>query len=164
MGFIIHFYIIFGTNLLTGGPVQIVVFLPISVFLRKGISNGMKPLGELFLEQTWSRGLGVDVKKEVRSPWGREARLPPGRAPTFVGPSQLHRPTSASYIYPYTPKTSRSTTNPISTAPTFCTHEIPYWGLFRRSAGGGIDYEGLLHQHHSLSGDVWVVYHRPSGP
>ena len=25
MGFIIHFYIIFGTNLLTGGPVQIVV-------------------------------------------------------------------------------------------------------------------------------------------
>ena len=26
MGFIIHFYIIFGTNLLTQGPVQIVVF------------------------------------------------------------------------------------------------------------------------------------------
>ena len=26
MGFIIHFYIIFGTNLLTGGPVQIAVF------------------------------------------------------------------------------------------------------------------------------------------
>ena len=30
-GFIIHFYIIFGTNLLTGGPTHIVVFLPISV-------------------------------------------------------------------------------------------------------------------------------------
>jgi len=29
MGFIMHFYIIFGTNLLTEGPVQIVVFLPI---------------------------------------------------------------------------------------------------------------------------------------
>ena len=26
MGFIIHFYIIFGTNLLTGGPAQIAVF------------------------------------------------------------------------------------------------------------------------------------------
>ena len=26
MGFIIHFYIIFGTNLLTGGPTQIAVF------------------------------------------------------------------------------------------------------------------------------------------
>ena len=44
--------------------------------------------------------------------------------------------------------------NPISTAATFCTHEIPSWGLFRRSAGGGIDHGGLLHQHHSLSDDV----------
>ena len=35
MGFIIHFYIIFGTNLLTGGPAQIAVFLPISVFEGK---------------------------------------------------------------------------------------------------------------------------------
>ena len=52
MGFILHFYIIFATNLLTQGPVQIVVFLPISVFRRKGISNGMKRSGELFLEQT----------------------------------------------------------------------------------------------------------------
>ena len=39
MGFILHLYIIFGTNLLTGGPTQIAVFLPILVFLRKGISN-----------------------------------------------------------------------------------------------------------------------------
>ena len=42
MGFTMHFYIIFGTNLLTGGPVQIPVFLPISVFRRKGISNGIQ--------------------------------------------------------------------------------------------------------------------------
>ena len=41
MGFIIHFYIIFGTNLLTGGPAQIADFLPISVFCRKRISNGV---------------------------------------------------------------------------------------------------------------------------
>ena len=40
MGFTLHFYIIFGTNLLTGGPAHIAVFLPISVFRRKGISNG----------------------------------------------------------------------------------------------------------------------------
>ena len=39
MGFIIHFYVIFGTNLLTEGPVQIV---PISVFRRKGISNRIR--------------------------------------------------------------------------------------------------------------------------
>ena len=68
MGFIMHFYIIFGTNLLTEGPVQIAIFLPISVFHRKGISNGMKPSGEFFLEQTWSRRLGVEVKKEARRP------------------------------------------------------------------------------------------------
>ena len=42
MGFIIHFYIIFGTNLLTGGLAQIAVFLPISVFRRKRISNGVQ--------------------------------------------------------------------------------------------------------------------------
>ena len=42
MGFILHIYIIFGTNLLTKGPVQIAVFLPISVFQRKGISNGVQ--------------------------------------------------------------------------------------------------------------------------
>ena len=42
LGSIFHFYIIFGTNLLTQGPVQIAVFLPISVFCRKGISNGVQ--------------------------------------------------------------------------------------------------------------------------
>ena len=56
MGFIIHFYIIFGTNLLTQGPVQIdVFFADFNVSQKrniKGNPNGMKPLGELFLEQT----------------------------------------------------------------------------------------------------------------
>ena len=41
-GFIIHFYITFGTNLLTGGPAHIAVLLPILVFQRKGISNGVQ--------------------------------------------------------------------------------------------------------------------------
>lgn len=77
MGFIIHFYIIFGTNLLTGGLAQIVVFLPISLFRRKGISNGMKPSGELFLERKQSRRLGVDVREASRKPRGREARPTP---------------------------------------------------------------------------------------
>ena len=87
MGFNIPFYIIYGTNLLTESPVQIAVFLPISVFRRKGISNGMKPSQGSFLEQTQSRRLGVDVKEATRRPRGREAR-PGGRhAPTLVGPS-----------------------------------------------------------------------------
>ena len=42
LGFIFHFYIIFGTNLLTGGPAQNCCFLPISEFRRKWISNGVQ--------------------------------------------------------------------------------------------------------------------------
>ena len=115
MGLFIHFYIIFGTNLLTQGPLQIAIFCLFQCFVEKDIKrspNGMKPSGAWFLEQTWSRGLGVDVKKSMRRPRGWGARLPPGRAPTFVGPSWLHRPTSFAYIYSYTLKTSRSTTKP----------------------------------------------------
>ena len=41
MGFTLHFYIIFGTNLFTGGPTQIVVFLPILVFRRKENRSGV---------------------------------------------------------------------------------------------------------------------------
>ena len=48
MGFILHFYIIFGTDLLTGGPAQIAFFAYFSVSQKKNIKrrpNGMKPLG-----------------------------------------------------------------------------------------------------------------------
>ena len=78
MGFPIHFHIIFGTSLLTGGPAQIVVFFAyFSVSKKRNIKrspNGMKPSGELFFEQTQSRRLGVNVKKETRRPGGRRAR------------------------------------------------------------------------------------------
>ena len=89
MGLFIHFYIIFGTNLLTGGPAQIVVFFAyFSVSQKKNIKrspNGMKPSGACFLEQTWSSGLGVDVKQPTRKPRGR-GRLTPGRALHPRGP------------------------------------------------------------------------------
>ena len=90
MGFTMHFYIIFGTNLLTEGPVQIAVFFAyFSVSQKRNIKrspNGMKPSGTWFLEQTWSRGLGVDVKQSTRRPRGRGARLPPGHALPPCGP------------------------------------------------------------------------------
>ena len=62
MGFIIHFYIIFGTNLLTQGPVQIAVFLPISVFHRKEYQTEYKRnetfgrviFGTNVIQETWS--------------------------------------------------------------------------------------------------------------
>ena len=78
MGFIIHFYIILGTNLLTKGPVQIAVFFAyFSVSQKRNIKwnpNGMKPSRGSFLEKTQSRRLGVDIKEAARKPRGREAR------------------------------------------------------------------------------------------
>ena len=63
MGFILHIYIIFGTNLLTGGPTQIVVFLPILEFRRKGMSNGVQTEWNLrhrdFLEEYHPGGLEI---------------------------------------------------------------------------------------------------------
>ena len=55
MGFNMHFYIIFGTNLLTGGPVPVSVFLPISVFSRKGISNGIQTTRNLREDLCWNK-------------------------------------------------------------------------------------------------------------
>ena len=56
MDFTVYFYIIFGTNLLTGGPTRIVVFFAyFSVLKKRNIKrspNGMKPSGAIFLEQT----------------------------------------------------------------------------------------------------------------
>ena len=77
-----------------------------------------------------------------------------GTPPCLVGPSVLHRCTPFSYIYPRTPKRSEQEPKPNSTAATFCIHEIPSWGLFRSSTGGGIDHGGLLHHHHSPSDEV----------
>ena len=98
MGFIIHFYIIFGTNLLTGGPAQICCFMPISVFRGKGILDGVKTernqLEKLFLEGKQPRELGVHVRGDTGCPRG----CPPGRAPLPRGPP-VAPPTYSFLIY-----------------------------------------------------------------
>ena len=168
MGFILHFYIIFGTNLLTGGPTQIAVFAYFRVPPKRNIKrspNGMKPSGTWFSQQTWSRRLGVSIKKQGRKARGRGRAYPPWARPppswalrcstdVLLPPIYIHVP----------PKHPGAPRKPNSTAATFCTREIPSWGLFRSSAEGGIDHGGPLHQLHGLSGDVWLVYFRPSGP
>ena len=106
MGFIIHFYIIFGTNLLTGGPTQICCFMPISVFGGKGISDRVKTernqLEKLFLEGNPPDGLGPHVRRYGRCSrgWGR-APLPRG-APVAPPTDPLHP-----YILLH-PKTSKT--------------------------------------------------------
>ena len=62
MGFILHVYIIFGTNLLTRGPARIAVFLPISVFREKEYQMESKRnetfgsviFGTNVIQRTWS--------------------------------------------------------------------------------------------------------------
>jgi len=168
MSFTLHFYIIFGTNLLTGGPTQIAVFFAyFSVSKKRNIKwspNGMKPSGAIFFEQTHSKRLGVTVKKQSRWPRGCLARPrgvgapPPSWAPRG-SPDRLSLP-----IYTCIPWKHRGAPrNPISTAATFCTREIPSWSLFRCSIRGGISHGGLLHHRQGLSDEFWVVYHRPGG-
>ena len=77
---------------------------------------------------------------------------PLGRAPLPRGP--LEAPPTyffLLYIPTYPPNDRGRSQKRNSTTATFCIHEVPSWGLFRSSAGGGINHGGLLHQHHSPS-------------
>ena len=100
------------------------------------------------IQETWT------LRQESHEVVTRVEGAPLGRAPCLVGPSLLLRRTSSSYIYTHTPKRSEQEPKPNSTTATFCIHEIPSWGLFRSSAGGGIDHGGLLHHHPSLSDEL----------
>ena len=90
MGFILHIYIIFGTNLLTRGPAHIAIFLPISVFRRKGISNGVQTESNLRERDFWNERDPEDLKCKPRSSRGSHeiggrplSRGPLGRPPTY---------------------------------------------------------------------------------
>ena len=100
MGLFLHFYIIFGTNLLNEGLAQIAIFFAyFRVSSKRNIKrrpNGMKPSGMWFPQQTWSRRLGVGVKKQQRKPRGRGRALHP-RGPLIAPPTYFLR----LYILPY---------------------------------------------------------------
>ena len=156
--FIIHFYIIFGTNLLTGGPTQIAVFCLFQCFTEKEYQMESKRnetfgnviFGTNVIQRTWT--LCQESYQEGTRQGG--APTPWARPPPSWGP-RCSTDVLLPPIYTYVPPNYQiRRQKPISTAATFCTHEIPSWGLFRRPAGGGIDQGGLLHQHHSLSDDV----------
>ena len=162
MGFTLHIYIIFGTNLLTGGPTRIAVFLPISVFWRKGISNGVQMEWNLRERDFWNERDPEDLECKSRSNQGSHEGG--GRPPILWAPrasTDLLLPP----IYTHVPREHQNRPQkPNSTAATFCVREIPSWSLRRRSTGGGIDHGGPLHHLQGLSDELWVVYHRPSGP
>src|SRR3990170_8072723 len=70
MGFNMLFYIIFGTNLLTRGPVPVPVFLPISEFRRKGISNGIQTERNLREDLFWYKCNPGDLEWKSRKQRG----------------------------------------------------------------------------------------------
>ena len=162
MGFIIHFYITFGTNLLTAGPAHIAVLLPVSVFRRKGISNRVQTEWILRERDFWNERDPEDLECKSRNLQGPHEIG--GRPPVSWAP-RASTDVLLPPIYTHVPQKHQGRRRKtISTTVTFCICEIPSRSLRRRSVGGGIDHGGLLHQHHSPSDELWVVYHRPSGP
>ena len=111
-GFIIHFYIIFGTNLLTGGPARIAVFFSyFSISNKRNIKrspNGVQTEWNLRERDFQNERDPEDLDPVSRhQPGGHEvggAPTPLGAPSTLVGPTLLHRRTSSSYIYLRTPK------------------------------------------------------------
>ena len=147
--------IIFGTNLLTEGRVQIAVFFAYFIVsqkrnIKRNETFGRVIFGTNVIHRTW--GGRQERSDEATRQGGAPVPLgvhPPSWAPCsstdlLLPPIYTHIPLK----HPGAPR------KPISTAATFYTQEIPSWGLFRSSAGEGINHGGLLHQHHSLSDDV----------
>ena len=90
LGFIFHFYIIFGTNLLTGGPAQNCLFCLFQSFAEKEYQTESKRnetfgrviFGTNAIQETWSRRQG-SFEEATRV---QGAPYTPVRAPTLVAP------------------------------------------------------------------------------
>ena len=140
LGFIFHFYIIFATNLLTGGPAQNCCFLPIQCFEETEYqmeSKRNKTFGNVIfspnvIQETWTllqEAPEVVTRVEGAPPWA----LPPTSWAPRSSTDVLLPP-----IYTYvSPNEQIRGQKPNSTTATFCIHKIPSWGLFRSSAGRG---------------------------
>ena len=76
----------------------------------------------------------------------------PGSAPPRARPEGLwaprmsSNPSSTSINSKIFPKHQKRPPKYFSAATSFCSRDIPSWGLFRYSAGGGFDHGGPLHQ------------------
>ena len=150
MGFTLHIYIIFGTNLLTRGPARIAVFFCLfqcfeekeyQTESKRNETFGSVIFGTNMLERTWSasqEAVKAATRVEGAPPyWARPPILwaPRGGTDLLLPPIYTHVPRKHQ-------KRPRKT---ISTTVTFCIREIPSWSLRQRSARGGIDHGGPLH-------------------
>ena len=102
------------------------------------------------IQETWSGGQEKNEEATRQEGAPRGVGTAPPSWPPHGSPDRLLSP-----IYTHIPrKHPGAPQNPISTAATFCTKEIPSWGPFQSSTGGGIDHGGPLHQLHDPSDDV----------
>ena len=123
----------------------------------EGCGGGIRFLAPYLICQGY---VGIYRRKEYVSgaaagPRGRGRAHPPRARPPPSWAPRCSTDVLLPPIYTYVPPNNQNRSQkPNSTAATFCIHEIPSWGLFRSSAGGGIHHGGLLHQHHSPSDEV----------
>src|SRR5512141_1514870 len=89
MGFTLHFYIIFGTNLLTVGPARIAVFFCLFQCFEEKEYQTESKRNETFGSDFWNKRNPGDLEWTSRSSrGGHEAggrALGGGRIPTLVG-------------------------------------------------------------------------------
>ena len=159
LGFIFHFYIIFGTNLLTGGPAQNYCFLPISVFRRKGISNGVQTERNHWERSFWNKRNPGDLEWMSRS--RRGSHEAGGHALGGLAHPHPHGPLVAPltyflrlYISMY-PENIQEHHETLFSPPQPSVPVRSHLGAFSGNLPEGeFDHGGPLHQHHSLSDDV----------
>ena len=104
MGFTMHFYIIFGTNLLTEGPVQIVVFCLFQRFTEKEYQTESKRnetfariiFGTNAIQETWS---GSQERNEAATRQGGASKGVGAPPPSWAPRGSLDLSPSPIYIY-----------------------------------------------------------------
>ena len=147
------FYIIFGTNLLTGGPAQNCYFFCLFQCFEETEYQTDSKRNETFGNVIFSPNMIQETWTLLQGTIEAVTRVG-GAPPTSWAPccsTDVLLPPIYTYVPPNDQIRSQKRN---STAATFCIHEIPSWGLFRSSAGEGIHHGGLLHQHHSPSDEV----------
>ena len=99
MGFIIHFYITFGTNLIIGGPARIAVFLPFQYFEGKEYQTESKrneTFGNVIfspnmVQETWTTSRHKRGGHETRGRAHPPRRALPSRGPLEAPPTDFFR-------------------------------------------------------------------------
>ena len=154
MGFIFHSYIIFGTNLLTGGPAQNCCFFSYFSVSKKRYIKRNETFGNVIfspnvIQETWTLLQGT--KEAVRRVGGAPPRARPLPRGPLVAPSAYF---FLLYIHMY-PQTTRTRAKNLIPSPQLSVSTRSHLGACSGAPSEeGRHHGGLLHQHHSPSDEV----------